>query len=76
MPSSQPSSSVLSSFPDPPTSQIGAWPRYHRGRGVTKEDLDHADLIEDAKFYQDAALDYQNAYDSFTCAASGTSKQI
>ena len=33
------------------------------GEGCHKKDLDHANLIEDAKFYQDAALNYQNAYE-------------
>lgn len=31
--------------------------------GHAKGDLNHIDLIEDAKFYQDTALNYQNAYE-------------
>ena len=63
--SSQPSLS-LSSLPGP-TSQavIG---QDITGEGRHEGDLDHTDFIEDAKFYQDAALDYQNTYEAYMCS--------
>ena len=58
--SSQPSMSIPSSGP---TSQGGMGQDIMREGSAEDDCLNHMDLIKDMKFYQDATLDYQNAYE-------------